>query len=228
MKRSTKRAIIALDLASFDAPGLVSFARAIAKGLTNNANFTAADLAKLPMTVADLLTAATSLESTHVGRPTTPSKAATKLERDQAGVVMDGLTNIAAFVEGLANTKASGDVAAAEGIILSVGFQLKKAPVRTAKHFGATSPTKGAALVAGIPGARNAVRLLQYSTDAGKTWSLPIVVHGTKVLISGMKSGSEGLFQYATSSPPVKRATQTLVSGTEAQRWSDSASCVIS
>ncbi len=228
MKRTTKRALIALDLIHLDAPGLVSFTRSVGKGLTNNSNLTAADVAKLPVAVADLLTAATTLETTHTARPTAPSKAATKQERDQASTLMEALTNTAAFIEGLANTKANGDLAIAQSIIVSVGFPLKKTGVKRTKGFEADSPAKGAAHLHVPTGASNAVTLVRYSADGGKTWSLPIIVHTIDITITGLTSGVDYLFQMATSTPPAKKAKQTITAGSEALAWSDAISCVIS
>jgi hypothetical protein len=227
MKRTTKRVLIALDLAKLDSPGLVSFARSIATGLTGNKNLAAADVAKLPFQASDLQTAATALETTHTSRPTSPSKASTKTEGDQASTLMDELTDVARFIEGIANVKAAGDATLAEAIIVSVGFQTKKAAVRHPKGFEAASLAKGTALVHVPSGDANGVKLLQYSTDGGKTWSLPIIVHGMDITLTGMKSGVDYLFQMATSSPPPKKTKATMVSGSEAQAWSDSVSCMI-
>jgi hypothetical protein len=228
MKAASRRARILLDLARLDVPGLVSFGRVIAKGLTNNSNFTAADIAKLPVAAVDMGTLATTVETTHTSRPTAPSKAATKLERDQASALADAIRNDGAYVEGFANTKAAGDLAQAEAIILSVGYQLSKTPVRAPpKGFDAESPAQATARVTFPPREKGEVVLLQYSGDGGKTWSLPIVVHGRELLITGLTRKVEYLFQMATSQPPPKRTKQTLTAGTEAQVWSDSASCVI-
>jgi len=228
VKRTTKRAIIALDLLSLDAPGLVSFTRAVGKGLTGNVNLAAADIAKLPVAVTDLLAAATTLENTHTARATAPSKAATKLEGEQGSVLMEYLTNTASFIEGLANTKAAGDVTMAGAIITSVGFQLKKIGVKRTKGFTADSPAKGTAHIHVPPGVGNAVRMVQYSADGGKTYSPPIVIHGVNLTITGLKSAVDYFFQMATSTPPAKKAKQVVASGSEQPAWGDAVSCVIS
>ena len=228
MKRATKRAQIALDLASMNAPSLVLFTRSVAKGLTNNPNLTAADVAKLPVTVADLLTSASALEATHTVRPTAPSKSSTKQEHDQATTLMEQLTNTAAYIEGLANTKAAGDLAEAQAIITSVGFPLKKTAVKVPKGFEVDSPAKGAAHVHVPAGAASVVRLVRYSMDGGKTYSPPIIVHGQDITITGLKSGLEGLFQRATNAPSGKKSKATIVAGTEEQAWSNPVPCVIS
>jgi len=228
VKSTTKRAIISLDLVHLDAPGLVSFTRAIAKGLTGNPNITAANVAKLPVAIADLQTAAQTLETTHVARLTAPSKAATKLEHDQANTLMQQITNTATFIQGLANTTAAGDVNLADSIIASVGFQLKKTGVKRRKVFSATSPAKGTAHVYVPSGKRTAVRLLQYSADGGKTYCPTIVVHGVDVIVTALKSGVDYLFQMAMSAPPAKKAKLTITAGSEAAAWSDPISCVIS
>jgi len=228
MKRTIKRAIIALDLQHVDVPGVVSFTRSIGKGLTGNTNLTAADIAKLPVAIADLLAAATTLESTRTARATAPSKAATRLESEQGSLLMEYLTNTATFIEGLANTKAAGDFTVAAAIITSVGFQLKKPSVRRTKGFTADSPAKTTAHLHVPPAVNNAVRLVQYSADSGKTYSLPIVVHGVDLFITGLKSGIDYLFQTAMSTPPAKKAKQTVTAGSEQLPWGDAVSCVIS
>jgi hypothetical protein len=168
------------------------------------------------------------LEATHTARPTAPSKTSTKQEHDQATTLMEQLTNTAAYIEGLANTKAAGDLAEAQAIITSVGFLLKKTGVKVAKGFTVTSPAKGTAQVH-VPSAEaNVVRLVRYSMDGGKTYSPPIVVHGQDITITGLKSGIEGLFQRATNAPPAKKSKATIVAGTEEQAWSNPVPCVIS
>jgi hypothetical protein len=228
MKRTTKRAVIALDLQHVDVPGLVSFTRGVCKGAANNANLAAADAAKLPVSLADLQTAATTLETTHTTRLTTPSTANTRLERDQATTLMEHLTNVAAFIEGLANTKAAGDVTLAGSIIASFGFQLKKVGIKHLKGFEAESPSKGTVVLHVPPGEGNEVQLVQSSADGGKTWSFPIVVHGVNITFSNLKSGVEYLFHLAKSSPPAKKAKQVVSPGTEEPAWGDSVSCVVS
>jgi hypothetical protein len=228
MKRTTKRAVIALDLQHLTVPGLVLFTRAIGKGLTNNTNFTTVDIGKLPFAVADMLTAATTLETTHTGRLTTPSRAATKLEGDQATSLMGQLTDTARFVEGLANTKAAGDLALAQSIIASVGFPLKKAGVKRAKGFEAESTVKGTVDVHVPAGENNEVSLLRFSADGGKTWSATIVVHGVDITLTNLTSGVDYLFEKALSIPPAKRGKQVATAGSEAPAWGDAISCVIS
>ena len=227
MKRTISRALIALNLDALNVAGLVTFTRGVAKGITNNVNLTAADIAKLPIAVVDLLAAATSLETIHTNRPTNPSKANTKLERDQSNLLMNHLTDTAAFIEGLANTKAGGDVTLAESIIVSFGFQLKKPGTKPAKVFSADSPAKNTAHVHVPADLSGAVRLVRYSMDGGKTFSGSIVVHGTVVIFNGFKSTVEVAFQMAKSTPPLKRAKLTITVGNEEPVWSDSVTCVI-
>ena len=120
-REHARSALISLELSEYDAPGLVSFARILATGLSPNPSFTAADLAKLPVSVADLQTCATALETTHNSRPTTPSRASTKLEGDQATTLMEAIKGIAGFVENFANIKGGGDLAKAEAIERGAG-----------------------------------------------------------------------------------------------------------
>ena len=75
-------------------------------------------------------------------------------------------------------------------------------------------------------GADNEVRLVQYSSDGGNTWSLPIVVHGVYITITGLQSGTAYLFQTATSIPPQK-GKQMVTAGSEALQWGDAISCMI-
>ena len=227
MKRSTKRATIALDLVKLDTPRLVSFVRAISKGLTNNPNLAPADVAKLPVTVAAFEAAATTLESTHTTRATAPSKANTKLERDQSNTLLEHVTNVAAFVEGVANTK-GGDLTTAESIIVSVGFSLKKTGVKHRKGFAVTSPAQGTAEIHFPAEAKGAVRLVQYSGDGGKTWSTALVVHGVKMTITGLKSAVDYFFRYGVSVPPGKKSKAMVAAGSEEPTWSDPVSRVIS
>jgi hypothetical protein len=226
MRRSTQRAIIALYLTHANCPGIVTFTRGVCKGLTNNTNFTAADMAKAPISVADLLAAANTLESTHTLRLTNPAHANTELERTQATDVMDYLKDLAGFIEGLANTKAAGDVAVARSIILSTGFPLKKDGVKTAKGPDATSPSKGMLDIYVPADPKGGVRLAQYCVD-GKTWSLPIVIHGTGAVISGLKSGIEAQVRLAVNRAPAKRARTTVAAGMEDQAWGDILTCTI-
>ena len=179
------------------------------------------------MTVAELQSSADALEETHTGRPTAPSKAVTKLERTQGTTLMEQLTETAGFVEGLANTKAAGDVALAASIITSVGFPLKKNAVKAPKGFKADSPAKGAAHVHLPAGEKGDVRLVRYSIDGQKTYSSPIVVHGYDLTITGIKSGTEIFFESAISTPPPKKSKATFVVGTDGLSWSDAVSCVV-
>jgi len=112
MKNVIKRELIALNLKGFDTPGLVSFQRAIVKGFNGppaNPNFTAADLAKLPVSTADMLLQATNLENTHTTRKANKSASLTAQEQDYATTVMNTITDTAAFVESFANRKVAGD-----------------------------------------------------------------------------------------------------------------------
>ena len=230
MKRTTKRATIALDLASLDAPGLVSFTRTLAKGLdpTTNTNFTAADLAKLPFTAAQILASATTLETTHTSRGTTPSKSSTKVERDQADTLMDQITDVAHSVESFANQKAAGDITVAEAIITSTGFKVKKPrAAKTQVGFDADSPTKGTAQVDLPKGPENAVSVVIYSTDGWKTSSFPIIVHGRVLILTGLKSGNEVGFKHATIPAPPRKGKTTITAGSEEPTWSNVVSCVV-
>jgi hypothetical protein len=227
MRRLTHRALIALHLSHTNVPGIVAFTRGVGKGLTNNSNLTAADLAKAPITVADLLAAATTLESTHTARRTIPSKANTTLELDQATDLLDHLKNLGGFIEGLANTKAAGDVAVAQSIIQSTGFPLRKSGAKPAKGPSAKSPSKGVLDVFVPADDKRGVRLAQYSIDGGKSWSLPLVVHGAGVEISGLKSGIEAMVRLAVNRPPAKRARTRISAGMEDQVWGDFLTCTI-
>jgi hypothetical protein len=226
--RTALLAIIALDLDTMNTPKLVAFTRGICKALTNNANFTAADLAKLPVAVADLGTSATTLETTHTNRPTNPSKANTTLELDQANTLRSQIKGVAAVVQFLANTKANGDLTLAQSIITSAGFKLKKTGAKPAKVFSVTSPAKTVAQLHVPPDPNDEIQLVKYSGDGGKTFSLWIVVHSTSITISALKSGTEYNFYRAISPrPAAKRGKQTLTAGTEDLTWSDFVSCMI-
>ena len=226
MRRTRQRVTVSMDLASLDTPGLVSFARGVGKGFTDNVNLTDTDIVKMPVSTVDLLASATALETLHTQRLSAPSPASTKLESDRATTLMEQLTNLAAFAEWIANTKAAGNVAVSGAILVSFGFQLKKEAVRHSKGFEGSSPEKGTARLHVPRGADNEVRLVQYSSDGGKTWSLPIVVHGVYISFTGLQSGTAYLFQIATSTPPQK-GKQMVTAGSEALQWGDAISCLI-
>jgi hypothetical protein len=226
MKRATRRALIALHLTHTNCPGIVAFTRGACKGLANNTYFTAADMAKAPITVTDLLASASTLEATHTARLTTPSPASTELERSQATDLMDHLKDMGHFIEGVANTKAAGDLSVARTIILSTGYPLRKDGTKAAKGPSATSPAKGMLDVYVPADPKNGVRMVQYCVD-GKTWSLPIVVHGAGVMISGLKSGIEAQVRLAVNRPPAKRARTAISAGMEDQSWGDILTCTV-
>ena len=102
----------------------------------------------------------------------------------------------------------------------------RKEAVRRTKGFEGSSPEKSTARVHVPRGADNEIHLMQYSSDDGKTWSLPIVVHGVYLTITGLQSGTAYLFQTATSIPPQK-GKQMVTAGSEALQWSDAISCMI-
>jgi hypothetical protein len=218
MRKVIKRVLIALNLHVMDTPGLVSLLRAIIKGFTSNPNFTTADLAKMPMVVADMVNQANNLESTHTSRKTNKSPSLTSLELDQATTVMNTLTDTAHFVQDFANRKAAGDLAIAVQIITSVGFQVKKEFVKHQRTFKVVSTEKGQVhLRTKAEGARVAY-LFQVSDDGGKTWSFPIVTLEAEVIITNLKSLAEYSFRYGYVKPARK---PTVAAGSEQPVWSD-------
>jgi hypothetical protein len=228
MKLTIRRAIIALDFESLDAPGLASFSRTIAGGLTNNSNFTATDLAKLPWAVTDIQSSAAKLDTIRTARGTAPSKANTKLERDQANTLMGQIKDIAGTIETIANTKAAGDYNLAAAIIVSVGFKLRKTPApRAVKGFTIDSTSKSTIDVHFPKAPKGAVRVFIYSLDGGKTWSSIIVIHGQDLIINGLKSGTEVQGKFAIVLPPANRAKVVITAGNEAPAWSDPVTCVV-
>ena len=227
MKSTTRRAIIALDFEKYDVPGLVAFTRSVVKGATNNPNLPATQAAKLPVALADLGTAATTLETTHTSRPTASSKATTKQLRGQADALMGYLRNTADFIEGLANTQAAGDYTLAQSIITSFGFSLKKTGVKPKKGFEADSPAKGT-MVIHVPGGKNGeVKFVRYSADGGKTWSMAIVVHFQDITLTNLTSGVDYVIQMALVPRPPKGTKQVLAAGSETIPWGDSITCVV-
>ncbi|MFH0894382.1 MAG: hypothetical protein V2A54_08090 [Bacteroidota bacterium] len=145
MKKSIQRVIIALNLRKINSPELVSFIRAIAKALNGNVYFTAADITKLPVSVAEMDTQAADLEATHISRKTNRSTTLTSLEQEQATLIMNTISDTAAFVEGIANKKAMGDLPLAIQIITSAGFQVKREFVLHQRSFEVVKTGKGSA-----------------------------------------------------------------------------------
>ena len=223
MKNAIKRELIALNLKGIDTPGLVSLQRAIVKGFNGppaNPNFTAADLAKLPVSTADMLLQATALEGTHTLRQTNKSASLTAQEHEYAAIVINTITDTAAFVEAFANRKAAGDLALAIQIITSVGFQLKKEFVKHQRTFEVVSVNNGTFhLRAKAAGGRTAF-IWQWSDDAGKTWSFPIITIGSEVIITNLKNDIYYSFRFAVV-PPVIQGKPVIPAGSEQLVWSN-------
>jgi hypothetical protein len=77
--------------------------------IPTNPNLTAADIAKLPYSPAELLASALALEATHTIRPTAPSKVKNaSLGSTEATTVMEQNTGVARFLEPLANSRSGG------------------------------------------------------------------------------------------------------------------------
>ncbi|MBI3501170.1 MAG: hypothetical protein HY063_05190 [Bacteroidetes bacterium] len=229
MKKIIKRVKIALNLQTLDSPGLVSLLRAIVKGFNGppaNPNFTPADIAKLPVTTADMLLQASALENTHTTRETNKSGNLTALELDQSATVQNTLLDTAAFVEGFANKKAAGDTSIAVQIITSVGFGIKKAFVKHQRSFEVVDTDKGLAHLRTVSAGRRAAYLWQWSADGGKTWSFPIATIGAEVIITNLKSAVEHSFRFAAV-VPVILGKPTVAAGSEEPAWSDVITVVI-
>ena len=222
MKNVIKRELVALNLKGFDTPGLVSFRRAIVKGFNGppaNPNFTAADLAKLPVSTADMLLQATALETTHTTRKVNKSAALTAQEHAQATIVFNTITDTAAFVEAFANRKAAGDLAIAVAIITSVGFQLKKEFVAHQRTFEVISAFNGQFHLRAKAVGDRAAYIWQWSEDAGKTWSFPIFTIGSELIITNLKDGVNYSFRYAVVLPVIQ-GKPTIPAGSEQLIWS--------
>ena len=223
MKNAIKRELIALNLKGIDTPGLVSLQRAIVKGFNGppaNPNFTAADLAKLPVSTADMLLQATALEGTHTLRQTNKSASLTAQEHDYAVVVINTITDTAAFVEAFANRKAAGDLALAIQIITSVGFQLKKEFTPHQRSFEVVSANNGRFHLRTKSAGIRTAYVWQWSDDDGKTWSLPIITIGSEVIITELKNGINYSFRYAVV-PPVIQGKPVIPAGSEQLVWSN-------
>jgi len=220
MQKNTKRVLIALNLKGVDTPGLVSLQRAIVKGLTGNTNFTAADIAKLPVSTADMLLQATNLENTHTTRKANKSASLTAQEQDYATTVMNTITDTAAFVESFANRKTAGDLDVASQIITSVGFQLKKEYVSHQRTFEVVSAYNGQMHLRTKSVGSRAAYLWQWSEDGGKTWSFPIVTIGSEVIITGLKNGVNYSFRFAVVLPVIQ-GKPTIPANSEQLVWSD-------
>lgn len=229
MKKITKRVKIALNLQNIDSPGLVSFTRAVVKGFKGppaNPNFTAADMAKLPVTTANMLLQAGALEATHTTRETNKSGSLTALELDQAATLMNTLQDTAFFVEGFANNKAAGDTAIALQIIAGVGFSIKKAFVQHQRSFEVVSTAKGLANLRTVSAGKRAAYLWAWSADEGKTWSFPMVTIGSEVIISNLKSAVNYSFRYAAVVPVID-GKPSIAAGSEQPAWSNIITAVI-
>jgi len=219
MKKSIKRVIIALNLHLLDTPGLVSFLRAIIKALTGNTYFLPADIAKLPVTIADMGTQATNLESTHTSRKTNKSATLTSTEQDQVTLVMNTIGDTADFVEGLGNKKAAGDLSLAVQIITSAGFQVKKEFVVHQRTFEIVDVAKKQVHIRTKAAGARASYIWQGSanpSDPG-SWSFPIVTIEAEVIITSLTSGTNYGFRVATILPTRK---PTIALGSQPD-WSD-------
>ncbi|MFH1004200.1 MAG: fibronectin type III domain-containing protein, partial [Bacteroidota bacterium] len=227
MKKIIKRVLIALNLRNLDSPDLVSLLRAIAKGLTGNPNFLPADLAKMPVSIADMLSQATALETTHITREMNKSGALTALELNQSATVQNTLLDTARFVEGLANKKAAGDSAIAMMIIDSVGFKIKKAFTPHQRSFEVVKMSEKQVHLRTVSAGVRTAYLWQWSDDDAKTWSFPIVTIGAEVIITNLKSGTNYSFRFAAI-VPIIHGKPTVEIGSEQPLWSDVITTIVS
>ena len=220
MKKSTKRVQITLNLKKFNTSELILFLRAVAKGLPGNLNFTSEDMAKLPIAIADMNKQATNLENTHTSRQANQSESLTALEHDQATIVMNTIKDTAAFVEGIANKKATGDAAIAVLIITSVGFQVKKEFTHHQRTFEAVSTDTGQVHLRTKAIGNRTAYFWQYSDDGGKSWAFPIITIGSEVIIIGLKSKTDYNFRFATTLPVIE-GKPIVTAGSQQLVWSD-------
>jgi hypothetical protein len=227
MKKSIKRVIIALNLKSLDSPGLLSFLRAIIKALTGNSYFLPADIAKLPVTLADMGTQATNLENTHTSRKTNKSTTLTSLEQEQATLVMNTINDTAYFVEGLANKKGAGDLPLAVQIITSAGFQVKKEFVTHQRSFEVVQTGKGSAFIRTKAVCRGAIYHWRWTTtpdDAGSWKIVPPTVE-SNVTINGLPHAATVYFSCAITLPQGRKPV--VDSATYVPDWCDPISAII-
>lgn len=228
MKRTVKKVLIALNLQDLDSPGLVSLLRGIVTGFTGNAYFTTSDLAKLPVSLADMGTQATDLDGTHTLRLTNKSKTLTATEHDQATTVMDTLTATKGFVETFANKQAAGDMALAVEIITSVGFDVKAEFIIHQRKFEVVGSIKTKAhLRIQAPAKRFSVLWQWTATPLAPVWSFPIVGSEVEVIISTLRSGGNYGFRYGIVLPVGRGNKRTVAAGSEQPVWSDLITAVI-
>ena len=230
MKRAAPRAEVALDFTKTTVPKLISDARGLANNIPTNPNLTAADIAKLPYSPAELLASALALETTHTLRPTAPSKVNTSLETTEATTVIEQYTGVARFLETLGNSRSGGSYVAAEKFLLSFGLVLKKLRTVTQRGFKVQSPAKATA-TGQVPtnAASDAVTYVRCSIDGGKTYGPPVRAHAGGFVYGGLPSGVECMFQYAVDTPSGKRTKNTVTWGNEASvfKWSGAVGCMI-
>jgi hypothetical protein len=203
MKKSIKRVVIALNLHLLDSPDLVSFLRAIIKAFNGNTYFTPADLAKLPVTLADMGTQATNLESTHTSRKTNKSATLTSTEQDQATLVMNTISDTTDFVEGLANKKAAGDLPLAVQIITSVGLQVKKEFVVHQRSFEVVDTGKGSAHIRTKANKKGTIYFWRWTAtpDNASSWKIIAPTIECSVTISSLPHATTVYFAYAETLP---------------------------
>jgi len=222
MKKTIKRVQIALHFGKMKIDTLLNFSLGIVNGIADDPDATAP-----PISSDALGTQRSALQTTHASRQTDKSKDLTNLEHDQATTLVTSLTKIAHYVEDLANDKAAGDTAIATQIITRIGFQVKKGFVRHQRSFEIVSVDKGSVHLHTSSAGQKAAYLWQYSATLTNSagWSFPIHTLKSEVVITGLQSGINYGFRFASIIPAKGKSTVT--AGNEQPVWSDVITSVV-
>ncbi|MFH0895974.1 MAG: hypothetical protein V2A54_16190 [Bacteroidota bacterium] len=203
MKKAIKRVVIALNLQQLTSTELVSFLRAIVKAFNGNTYFTAAELAKLPVSLVDMATQATNLENTHTSRKTNRSATLTSLEQEQATLIMNTISDTAYFVEGLANKKAVGDLPLAVQIVTSAGFQVKKEFIPHQRSFEVVKVGDGTAQIRTKAVFPRPIYHWRWTTTPAdeNSWKIIPPTLSSNIIITGLPRLTTVYFSYALTMP---------------------------
>ncbi|MFH0893940.1 MAG: hypothetical protein V2A54_05850 [Bacteroidota bacterium] len=203
MNKSIKRVIVALNLRKLNSPELISFLRAIAKALNGNDYFTAEEMIKMPISPAEIDAQADNIEMTHTSRKTSRSATLTSLEQEQVTLAMNTIKDTAAFVEGLANKKANGDIPLAIQIITSAGFQVKREFVQHQRSFEVVKTGKGFAHIRTKALKQGVIYHWRWTTNPtdDKSWKVTFPTIEANINVSSLPCSTTVYFSFAVTFP---------------------------